>query len=429
MGLVIEVTSEQKDILGDDYVRDFSETGGTIGRSLQNDWILPDPDRYISGRHATIDCRSGAYYLVDVSTNGIYVNDDAEPLGKGKTRRLFDGDRLRMGDWEFLVKIDGGEDLDVPELPPETALPPEMEQRIPEQVQKSGVMLLDEEELTGDDAFQAAIFGEKPRASSRPGKRKSRQPEPILDTDETGVGEALPAEGTLFEAFLEGLGVDPRDVHSTVDQREAMINMGRVMRELVSGITDLLVCRTNVKSMFRLDQTTVLPRRNNPLKLSASIEDSLMQLLVGKEGEYLAPLDAVKEVCRDLRFHHDAVVGAMAAAIGDFLDRLEPDELRQSFDRSIGRLAILKSLNQFKYWQMYSDLYPILIQQGNGPFPQQLGEDFVRAYEKHIAECKRLEHVVNDKPSRKRAAKRDPEPVSFGDTQRLDRPAEEMIEL
>lgn len=389
MGLVIEVTSEQKDMLGDDSVRHFSGSGGTIGRSLQNDWILPDPDRYISGRHAMIDCRSGAYYLVDVSTNGIYVNKDSAPLGKGNTRRLFDGDRLRMGDWEFLVRIDEGEELDVPEFLPESALLPELEQRIPAEEQKSGIMLLDEEELTGNDAFQAALFGEAPKPAGRPARH--HRSKPIIDADDTGTSAAINGSDDLFDAFLEGLGVDPGDVHPSVDRREAMTNMGRILRELVAGVTDLLICRTNVKNMFRLDQTTVLPRRNNPLKLAASVEDSLMQLLVGKDGEYLAPIDAVKEVCRDLRLHHDGVVAAMSAAISDFLDRMEPDELRESFDQSVGRAAIFKPVNQIKYWQMYCDLYPILVQQGSGPFPQQLGEDFVRAYEKHIAEGRRLD--------------------------------------
>ncbi len=55
MALQLEIVSKHRDIVGDDAVRVFSETGGTIGRSLHNDWILPDPDRYISGRHATID--------------------------------------------------------------------------------------------------------------------------------------------------------------------------------------------------------------------------------------------------------------------------------------------------------------------------------------------------------------------------------------
>ena len=98
MTLKLEIVSEHREIVGDDAVREFNEAGGTIGRSLQNDWILPDPDRYISGRHATIDYRSGAYYLADTSSNGVYVNGDCEPLGKGNPRRLFNGDVIRLGE-------------------------------------------------------------------------------------------------------------------------------------------------------------------------------------------------------------------------------------------------------------------------------------------------------------------------------------------
>ena len=86
--------------------------------------------------------------------------------------------------------------------------------------------------------------------------------------------------------FLSAAGIDPDDLHPSVDATEVMTNAGQVLAELVSGVTDLLVARTNAKSMFRLDQTTVLPRHNNPLKLSASTADSLKQLLVGREGEY-----------------------------------------------------------------------------------------------------------------------------------------------
>ena len=53
MALQLEIVSEHREIVGDDAVRVFAEAGGTIGRSLQNDWILPDPERFISGRHAT----------------------------------------------------------------------------------------------------------------------------------------------------------------------------------------------------------------------------------------------------------------------------------------------------------------------------------------------------------------------------------------
>jgi type VI secretion system FHA domain protein len=83
----------------------FSVHGGSIGRAPDNDWVLPDPDRYISGHHATIDYRAGAYYLRDSSTNGVYVNQSEQPVGRGAPLRLYDGDELQMGDYVFQVSI------------------------------------------------------------------------------------------------------------------------------------------------------------------------------------------------------------------------------------------------------------------------------------------------------------------------------------
>ena len=82
MPLTIKLVSEHRDLVGDDCVREYYEDGGTIGRSLQNDWILPDPDRYISGRHATIDYKGGMYYLADTSSNGVYMNGESSPSAR-----------------------------------------------------------------------------------------------------------------------------------------------------------------------------------------------------------------------------------------------------------------------------------------------------------------------------------------------------------
>ena len=60
MPLQLEIVSNHREILGDDCVRVFHEDGGTIGRSLENDWILPAPDQFISAKHATVDFQSGA---------------------------------------------------------------------------------------------------------------------------------------------------------------------------------------------------------------------------------------------------------------------------------------------------------------------------------------------------------------------------------
>ncbi len=84
---------------------EFGRSGGTIGRSLESDWVLPDGQRYLSSRHASIDFRSGSYYVVDTSTNGVYVNDAEQPVGRGNPQRLFTGDRIRIGDYEISVEI------------------------------------------------------------------------------------------------------------------------------------------------------------------------------------------------------------------------------------------------------------------------------------------------------------------------------------
>jgi len=280
MPLKLTITSTHKDLMGDDHCREFRGAGGTIGRALENDWILPDRDRFISGRHATIDFRSGAYYLADTSTNGVYINDEDEPIGRRHPRRLFDGDRLRMGDFLIAVSVDEGEDLDIPVDQPRPSVD-HLELMVPEEPIKTGIQLLDEEEITGDDAFQATLFGKrtqkmvrKPAAPTKIERhREPAKPRPKAVRRHADAG-TLTAE-QLFEEFLSGLGIDRADLHPSADVGEIMLNAGQVLREFTSGISDLLVSRANLKSMFRLDQTTVLPRHNNPLKLSDNAEATL----------------------------------------------------------------------------------------------------------------------------------------------------------
>jgi predicted component of type VI protein secretion system len=394
MGLVLKVTSEHKELLGEDCEREFNEDGGTIGRSLQADWILPDPDRYISGKHATIDYQAGAYYLADVSSNGVFINDEIEPLGKGNPRRLFNGDKLRMGDFEFVVSLEQGESLVMPPDEPMTVVPDHIEQLVPEDHTKSGIQMLDEEELTGDQEFQSTLFGgpAKEVTVDDVQDKFDNQENPFEPPKEPK--ELTPAD--LVDALFDGAGISRSEIHPSTDPLEVMRHAGEVLNEFIVGMTDLLRCRANLKSIFRLDQTTTLPRHNNPLKLSEDVRTSMKQLLVGEEGEYLGPIDSVKEVCRDLKFHHDAVLAAMNTSFGEFADRFDPDELKENFDRTLKKKPLFDALNQLRYWRLYCDLYPIMTQRGSGHFPHMFGEEFVREYEKQIAEFKRLDRGGED---------------------------------
>ncbi len=97
--------------LGQHSTKVFGVHGGTIGRGTDNAWILPDPERYLSGKHARIDFRAGAYVLVDTSSNGTYVNGAQVPLGKYHDYVLKDGDYIRLGEYELLVTIDKSNDF------------------------------------------------------------------------------------------------------------------------------------------------------------------------------------------------------------------------------------------------------------------------------------------------------------------------------
>ncbi len=422
MPLQLEIVSKHKDLVGDDAVRVFDENGGTIGRALQNDWILPDPDRYISSKHATIDCKGGVYYLADLSTNGVYVNDEVEPIGRGNPRRLFNGDRLRLGGFEIAVGIDEGEDLELPEPPKPSVAPDHIEQFVPEVTLRTGIALLDEEEITGDDAFQSVVFGSgsrafpgdetstevdivlepepRPKAKTK-AEARSEPPEPqrVEDADSDA-----PAELDLLAHFFAGLGVDREDLHPSIDMAQAMRNAGEVLREYVDGTHELLANRANFKSAFQLDKTAILPQYNNALKLSLNTKDSIWQLLVGGQGDYLAPRDSVREICRDLLTHQDALVEAMTAAFVDFAERFDPDELAESFDQSMDRKPLLKVLHDAKCWQLYRELYPALTEKSDERFPKVSAEEFVRVYDRAAG--------VTVRPDRT---------TPMSDTQKLDR--------
>ncbi|MCO4812154.1 MAG: type VI secretion system-associated FHA domain protein TagH [Gammaproteobacteria bacterium] len=396
MPLTIKLVSEHRDLVGNDCVREYYEDGGTIGRALQNDWILPDPDRYISGRHATIDYKGGMYYLADTSSNGVYINGEIEPIGKGNPRRLFDGDHMRMGDFEFEITIDKGESLVMPIEPEPSVAPDHIEQFVDEDVIETGMQLLDESEITGDDEFQSVLFGKEPKKVEPKVEPKPKM-EMISANDDSADQSVDVTADDLFDSFLDGLGISRAELHSSDNLPEMMMSAGLVLREFVEGTINLLAGRANLKNAFCLDQTTVLPRQNNPMKFSDNTDDLIKQLLVGDEGEYLEARDAVREANRDLINHQNAFLDAMNSAFIEFADRFDPDELQDRFDRTLNN-KLLSFLNKSQYWNLYKDLYPIMTERGAGRFPQMFGEEFVKAYERQVAEYQRHDHEGTARP-------------------------------
>ena len=78
----------------------------TLGRGHDADWSLLDPETNIlSRRHCLFSQEDGDWWLLDMSGNGTFLNHEQEPIGDGGKRRLRDGDRIRLGVYEFQAQL------------------------------------------------------------------------------------------------------------------------------------------------------------------------------------------------------------------------------------------------------------------------------------------------------------------------------------
>jgi type VI secretion system protein ImpI len=81
--------------------------GIDIGRDSHLDWTLPDPTRFISGKHCEIRFKDGGYWLFDVSTNGTFLNGADHRMQTPHLLR--DGDRFVVGNYIVAATVEDEE--------------------------------------------------------------------------------------------------------------------------------------------------------------------------------------------------------------------------------------------------------------------------------------------------------------------------------
>jgi type VI secretion system protein len=437
VAIKLRVISDQYRQLGKRSSRLFGVSGGRIGRSADNDWILPDPDRYISSHHAKVSYRAGAWILEDTSTNGVFVNGSETPLSEAGFHKLQDGDRLRLGDYELLVSIDErndfppdasgqmpapalarakspfgedlGEDLDISELllggsnqtPRSLAEEPfELSNAYGIEVPLNAPEPHPERESAGslvgnlaDQGPQRTLAGKTPpdwHMATRPLDRKqvaALQSATRRDPDAPRHGNGSRELDAGLEAFCRGIGIDPASLPA--ETHAAMLTMaGQMLREVAVSLMDALQTRSDLKSRLHIGETTIQPGENNPFKFSASVDEAVKKLLDGHSSRYLGPVEAIRESFNDLKTHQTSVNAAMHAAVDSLLDRLEPTDLQERFDRGLKRGSLLGAANKIKYWDLYAEFYQVLNQRDEAGLPTVFSEEFAKAYVDHTAEPK-----------------------------------------
>ena len=101
----------------------FDRHGGTIGRADENTLVLPDPEKFVSRRHASISFENGHYLIKDSSLSGTYIDDQEPPLNDA-AQTLIDGTRLKIGEYEILASITPEQQTDDFAFGPDLFAPP-----------------------------------------------------------------------------------------------------------------------------------------------------------------------------------------------------------------------------------------------------------------------------------------------------------------
>lgn len=406
----------------------FDKHGGTLGRSEQADWCLPDPERVVSGVHARIQCHNEQFFIEDQSTNGLFVNRAATPLGQGNRHLLQQGDMLCFGDYEIQVAIvsdapslqtsqqvlsdsarqplaDTAAEQFTPVLQAPTHhaaaakglavadFAPISASAVPSAFNHHTILPIETEgELGLDGHFLApgALIPDdwqsdwlQPQSAVAQPVKPAAQPAPV----QTAVAKPAPQSVTdadaCLQAFFEGLGISPenREALHTVD---AWQKMGHALQQSLLGVIGVMRERSVLKNRIRVNQTTFQQRENNPLKFSAGIDDAVHNLFNRPGSSFMPVKQAIAEAFADISLHEAAILAGAGGAVDGVMQQLNPQHIETKEQGSSLLDKVNPAQRQARYWQRFKALHTDLAQELGQSAQQGLTDEFVRAYESFI---------------------------------------------
>jgi type VI secretion system protein ImpI len=409
--------------------------GLDIGRDPYLDWTLPDPSRFISGRHCEVRWRDGGYWLHDISTNGTFMNG-AESRLKAP-HRLRDGDRFVIGQYVIATVLEeniaepaeaerapapsrqddlwnAGPDVadpidprqlrdprdsapvradfldwavDVPVAIANPASPPTAP--VPFVTNKPVGLDLDRDGWAAGPQPPPAPQGEiiplpMPR---RPDAGEAKRPRAVADFDPVaGSPHAVEAgmDGDARVKFAQfvarGAGL-PADIFAGRDAGELAEQLGRLLKLATDNMKQLLEARQQAKRLARSpNQTTVQAIDNNPLKFAPSAEDAL-RIMFGVQGpSYLDAERAFAQGFDDLKKHQIKTYTAMQRAVALLMKDVDPAAIEAGAGADRGLAAMVGS-RKARLWDVYVARWQAGLARHDNGILETFMNYFARCYE------------------------------------------------
>jgi type VI secretion system protein len=339
MALRLTITSEQGPLLGDSASIVFGVGGGSIGRAHDNDWVLPDPQRYVSAHHARVHFRDGQYLLEDCSTNGVFVNDSTEPARRHGPVQLHDGDVLRLGGYRITAAVDGTGAAPQAEASAIVAFntgaagaagdvhrPASAELDLHELLvmERAGASSA---RLRAPDAFGQVLPLEDTGLRNFDMNQAPRQ-EPATSPDlrrdvSRPISMAAPDAANAIELFCRGAGIAPEQLPQGSQSRILFLG-GLLLREALVGLKDLALAQQDIRNGMQIAAPSGDATERIPLR-SVAVEDLLLKLLAGHDQREIDAVQWLRDTIGSARRHDTATAAALAQALTEFIPHLRPD--------------------------------------------------------------------------------------------------------
>jgi type VI secretion system FHA domain protein len=414
MALRLRVISDHRHRMGDKSTFVFGVSGGSIGRSAENDWVLPDDMRYVSGRHARIVFHKGRFLLQDTSSNGTFVNDGDKPLGSQNPHELKGGDVIRIGEYHVQVQIDSATDFSLDDSALYKTGSTSTSSRRVSQPKDLGASLrlenlleasndVSSDELKPVNAFGQAVSSRTRALHQTQDLPKESSTAPEIDVDSEAVARRIarlakaatkqqkalqqsapaasppptqPSHGVDntpgLQAFCRGAGIGAETL--PVDAHSRMLHLaGQLLRESLLGLKEShrnqQEQRNQLRVTYQKEPTDLLPSLDRH-----SVEELIQELLKAHDSRRFDAVQWLRESFAGGRRHDDAMVEAMRAAFVDFIGRLDPLDLATRFERSARRRTMGN-------WELYGDFYRSLCEMQPDSLPHIFVETFAQNYE------------------------------------------------
>jgi predicted component of type VI protein secretion system len=311
-----------------------------LGRAPDCDWVLVDRARLLSRQHCEISLEGDRIYVTDKSSNGIFLNGDTARLERGRAIEVEHEDQLRIGEYQLTILVEEGE--------------------------------------PDPDSTQAELepfHPDNPFGEPEPERAPERPPQPVAALAE------IPRDSALA-AFMDGAQLDLSTMRGA-EPVAVLKRAGRLYRQIIGHVHDLLRDRSAVKAQFRAEQTMVTPANANPFK-SLMPDELAVRLLRSDQKGYLASEEAVEATFRDVKRHQLAVLSGMHRALVGLVNRLNPDEIEELLGKRSTMSIVTAGGKKAAAWDTYRAYFEQLERDIADLDRSSFMADFRRGYEDRL---------------------------------------------